>query len=115
MAKNNKVEEALLKYSRGEATLEETNKVLKEEGSGVTLNPMRNMFTADELLHTTLGDNAPATVNGYGFMDHGVGSMEKVHIVNGKTPDVNMGEEIAFVYVAGAKFQLKGDTLVVTD
>ena len=54
-------------------------------------------------------------MNGYGIMDHGVDSMEKVHIVNGKTPDVNMGEEIAFVYVAGAKFQLKGDTLVVTD
>lgn len=111
----NNVELTILKYSLGEASLEETNQALKDMGSAVRLDPNRNMFTADELLHTTLGENAPATVNGYGFMDHGVGAMEKVHIVNGKTPDVNMGEEIAFVYVAGAKFQLKGDTLVVTD
>ena len=115
MAKNVNLEETLLKYTKGEATLEETNKALKDMGSNLTLNPMRNMFTADELMNTKLGDNPPATVNGYGIMDHGVGSMEKVHIVNGKTPDVNMGEEIAFVYVAGAKFQLKGDTLVVID
>ena len=45
-------------------------------------------------------------------MDHGVGGLEKVHVVNGKTVDVNMGEEIAFVYIAGKKYELKGDTLV---
>lgn len=115
MAKFNELETTILDYTTGETSLEETNKKLKEIGSTLQLNPMRNMFTADELMNTKLGDEPPATVNGYGIMDHGVGSMEKVHIVNGKTPDVNMGEEIAFVYVAGAKFQLKGDTLVVTD
>ena len=115
MSKNVNLEETLLKYTAGEATLEETNAALKEAGSNLVLNPMRNMFTADELMNTKLGDEPPATLNGYGIMDHGVGSMEKVRIVDGKTVDVNMGEEIAFVYVAGAKFQLKGDTLVVTD
>ena len=44
-------------------------------------------------------------------MDHGVGDMEKVHVVDGRTPDVNMGEEIAFVYIAGRKYRLLGDIL----
>lgn len=115
MAKNNDLEVALLKYTKGEATLEETNKALKDMGSNLTLNPMRNMFSADELMNTKLGDEPPATVNGYGIMDHGVGSMEKVRVVDGKTPDVDMGAEIAFVYIAGAKFQLVGNVLKVVD
>ena len=45
-------------------------------------------------------------------MDHGVGCMEKVRVVNGKTVDVNMGAETAYVYIAGKKYELKGDTLV---
>ena len=49
--------------------------------------------------------------NGYGLMDHGVSCMEKVHVVNGKTVDVNMGAETACVYIAGKKYELKGDTL----
>ena len=32
--------------------------------------------------------------------------------VNGKTVDVNMGAETAYVYIAGKKYELKGDTLV---
>ena len=115
MAKNNDLEVTLLKYTKGEATLEETNKKLKEMGSNLTLNPMRNMFSAEELMGTSLGDNPPETVNGYGIMDHGVGSMEKVHVVDGKTPDVDMGAEVAFVYIAGAKFELVGNVLKVLD
>ena len=45
-------------------------------------------------------------------MEHGVGSLEKVHVVNGRTVDVDMGQEAAYVYIAGRKYQLKGDTLV---
>ena len=45
-------------------------------------------------------------------MDHGVGAFEKVHVVNGKTVDVNMGAETAYVYIAGKKYELKGDALV---
>ena len=57
----------------------------------------------------------PDQANGYGLMDHGVGSLEKVHVVNGKTVDVNMGAEIAYVYIAGKKYELKGDTLMDTN
>lgn len=110
MAKFNELETTILDYTAGETSLEETNKKLKEIGSTLYLNPMRNMFTADELMHTTVG-MTPDKANGWGIMDHGVGAMEKVHIVDGKTVDVNMGEEIAFVYICGKKYRLRGDTL----
>lgn len=105
------LEKTLLDYTKGEKTLEETNKALKDMGSNIYLNPARNLFSAEELMDTTLGEDPPATVNGYGIMDHGVGSMEKVHVVDGKTPDVNMGEETAFVYIGGECYRLRGDTL----
>lgn len=110
----NNLEKVILDYSRGEVGLDETNEKLKEMGSNITLNPMRNMFTAEELMNTVVGET-PDEANGYGIMDHGVGSMEKVHVVDGRTPDVNMGEEIAFVYIGGKKYELKGDTLVDTE
>ena len=109
------LEKTLLDYTKGEKTLEEANKALKEMGSNIYLNPARNLFSADELMGTTLGENPPDTVNGYGIMDHGVGSMEKVHVVNGRTVAVNMGEEIAFVYLAGRRYRLRGDVLTEED
>ena len=106
------VNEILEKYTKGEMTPDEANTALKEvEDNDLFLDPNRNIITQEEFLATTAGDT-PETVNGYGLMDHGVGCLEKVHVVDGKTPDVNMGEEIAFVHIAGRVYELKGDTLV---
>ena len=105
------LEKTLLDYTKGEKTLEEANKALKEMGSNIYLNPDRNKLTEEEKRSTTVG-YYPNQANGYGLMDHGVGCMEKVHVVNGKTVDVNMGQELALVYIAGKKYKLKGDTLV---
>lgn len=104
------IEEIILDYTRGEKNLEDTNAALKEVGSNVTLNPGRNVITEEELRATTVGDT-PEEANGWGLMDHGVGSHEKVHVVNGKTVDVNMGSEVAFVYIGGRKYRLCGDVL----
>lgn len=106
------VNEILEKYTKGEMTPDEANAALKEvEDNDLFLDPNRNIITQEEFMATTAGDT-PDTVNGYGLMDHGVGCLEKVHVVDGKTPDVNMGEEIAFVHIAGRIYELKGDTLV---
>ena len=102
--------EILNKYTTGEMTLPEANEALKEAGSGLYLNPDRNKLTEEEKRDTTIG-YYPDQANGYGLMDHGVGAFEKVHVVNGKTVDVNMGAETAYVYIAGKKYELKGDTL----
>lgn len=105
------IEEIILDYTKGEKDLPETNEALKEAGSNIFLNPDRNKLTEEEKRATTVG-YYPDQANGYGLMDHGVGCLEKVHVVNGKTVDVNMGAETAYVYIAGKKYELKGDTLV---
>ena len=105
------IEEIILDYTSGKTGLPETNQALKELECGLQLDPNRNVITQEEFVATTAGET-PDTVNGYGLMDHGVGCMEKVHVVNGRTVDVDMGEEYALVYIAGHKYQLKGDTLV---
>ena len=97
--------EILNKYTTGEMTLPEANEALREAEAGFTLDPNRNVITQEEFVATTAGET-PDTVNGY------VGCLEKVHVVNGKTVDVNMGAETAYVYIAGKKYELKGDTLV---
>lgn len=105
------IEEIILDYTKGEKDLPETNEALKEAGSNLYLNPDRNKLTEEEMRSTTVG-YYPDQANGWGLMDHGVGGMEKVHVVGGKTVDVNMGQEFAMVYIAGKKYELKGDTLV---
>ena len=108
------LEKTLLDYTKGEKTLEETNEALKKMGSNLTLNPARNLFSAQELMETHVGET-PDEANGWGIMDHGVGCLEKVHVVDGRTVDVNMGDEIAFVYMAGKRYRLRGDVLIEED
>ena len=108
------MEEVLLDYTQGEKTLEETNEALKALGSGLYLNPARNLFSAQELLETRAG-KTPDEANGWGILDHGVGCLEKVHVVKGRTVDVDMGQETAFVYLAGKRYRLRGDVLTEED
>ena len=105
------LENVLRKYTLGEASKDETNDALQELSSPLRLDPDRNVITPEELAETRVGET-PDEANGYGLMDHAVGCLEKVHVVDGKTPDVNMDEEIAFVHIAGRVYELKGDTLV---
>ena len=104
------IEEIILDYTKGEKDLPETNEALKEAGSDLYLNPDRNKLTEEEMRATTIG-YYPDQANGYGLMDHGVGCLEKVRVVNGKTVDVNMGAETAYVYIAGKKYRLRGNAL----
>ena len=105
------IEEIINDYTAGKVGPEDTNKALKEAGSGLQLDPTRNLFSAQELMETHVGDT-PDEANGWGLMDHGVGSHEKVHVVDGRTVDVDMGAEVAFVYIGGKTYELKGDKLV---
>ena len=118
------LEEVLYDYTRGEKTLEEANKALKELGCGLTLDPTRNLFSARELLETrgvtvvviTHQMNVIEEVcHRVAILDHGVGSLEKVHVVNGRTVDVDMGQETAYVYMAGKRYRLRGDVLTEED
>lgn len=108
------IDEIINDCTAGKVGLEDTNKALKEAGSGLQLDPTRNLFSAQELMEARVGDT-PAEANGWGIMDHGVGCLEKVHVVDGRTVDVDMGEEIAFVYIADKRYRLRGDLLTEED
>ena len=106
----NKFNNAMGLYTSGQIDYEEANAAFAACGSIVRLDPDNDILTEEEINATTLGDNAPYTINGYGMMDHGISNMEKVHVVDGKTA-INMGVERAYVYIAGEKYQLNGDEL----
>ena len=108
------LDEIINDYTSGKVGLPETNEALKELDCGLQLDPARNLLTAQELLETRAGET-PEEANGWGLMDHGIGCLEKVHVVDGRTVDVDMGEETAFVYIAGRRYRLRGDVLVEED
>lgn len=102
--------EILLDYTAGKTPLDETNAALKEAESNLNLNPERNALTAEELAATTVGET-PAEANGWGLMSHGFSTLQKVHVINGHTVNVDMGCELAFVYMGGKKYKLVGTQL----
>ena len=108
------LEDILHDYTRGDKPLDETNQELKKLDCGLQLDPTRNLFSAQELAETRVGET-PDEANGWGILDHGVGSLEKVHVVNGRTVDVDMGQETAYVYMAGKRYRLRGDVLTEED
>lgn len=113
----NDITDILFKYTTGESTLEQTNDALKEAGAGLRLDPMKNLFTPEDMLGAHVGDT-PEEANGYGLLDTGTGSMEKVRVTDGKLdeainqvmPDgtTNM---LAYVIIGPKRYEVKGDTL----
>ena len=77
-----KITKILLDYTSGKTPLEETNRALEDAGSDIRLNPAKNLFTPEELLATHTGET-PEEAEGYGLLDTGTGSMEKVHVTAG--------------------------------
>jgi hypothetical protein len=106
-----KVTDIIRKYSIAEATLEETNAALEIAGANVRLNPEKNTLTEDELAVTFAGDT-PETVGGWGLLDSGTGTLDKVHVVEGQLVNCNMGESFAMVFIGGKAYEVKGDTLI---
>lgn len=70
-------------YTAGETDLEGANAALAEAGAGFSLRPGQNEITDEERKQTVVG-YYPEQASGWGLLDTGTGSMEKVHIVNGK-------------------------------
>ena len=84
---------------------------IREERPGIQTMAQQ---AARELLETRARET-PDEANGWGILDHGVGSLEKVHVVNGRTVDVDMGQETAYVYMPGKRYRLRGDVLTEED
>ena len=111
------VTEIILKYTAGEATLEETNAALKEAGSGLYLDPMKNVLTEEDKRATTIG-YYPDQANGWGLLNSGTGPWDKCKVVNGKFSSAintvidGKPNMVAEFHIAGRTYKVMGDTLV---
>lgn len=104
-------DEMISKYTAGEATLEETNAALREAGAGLHLDPEKNVLTEEEKRATTIG-YYPDQANGWGLLDSGTGTLDKVHVVNGQMTDCDIGDSYALLSIAGRTYKVEGRTLV---
>lgn len=102
--------EIINKYTAGEATLETTNEALADAGAGFHLNPNKNVLTEDEKRATTVG-YYPEQANGYGLLDTGTGSLDKVQVKNGHLVGCDCGDMYALFCIAGKTYHVKGSVL----
>lgn len=108
---NNKLNVILNEYTAGSKTVEETNKALTEIGSGLYVDPEKNTITEEEKRQTVVG-YYPEQTNGFGLLDTGTGTMDKVQIKNGHLVNCDCGASYALVYVAGRMYHVNGTELV---
>ncbi len=113
----NDINEILREYTNGEADLEETNAALEEAGAPFRLDPERNTLTEEELDAAVTGDT-PEEASGFGLLDAGAGTLDKVHVTDGVL-DYAVNEVqadgstnmTAYVFIGGKRYDVKGDKL----
>ena len=110
MAKNVDLEKVLLDYAHGEKSADETNEALKEMGSTLTLDPSLNVITAEEMADTTISGDLK-TINGYVYVELGVGDPEKVRVIDSVLQGCDMGEQYAQAIVGPLWWEIKGDKI----
>lgn len=111
------INEIVKDYTTGETDLEAANAALKEAGAGFSFVPGQNEITEEDRRQTVVG-YYPEQASGFGLLDTGTGSMEKVCVTNGKLdhavnqvqPDgsTNMA---AYVIICGKTYEVFGDIL----
>ena len=105
-----KITEIINKYTAGEATLEDTNAALAELGAGIHLEPGKNELTAEETAAAKA--ETAANANGFGLLDTGTGTLDKVEVKDGHLVDCDCGEMYALCMIAGKIFRVQGTALV---
>lgn len=114
----NSIYETMKQYSSGELTAEEANRALKEAGATFHLDSARNELTEEEKRATTVG-YYPEQANGFGLLDTGTGTMDKVAVTTGtlayaanEVREDGSTNMLAFVYICGKRYEVKGRTMV---
>ena len=110
MSNINTINEIINKYTAGKATLEDTNAALAAAGSDLRIDPNHNALTAVELAQTTT--NSPATANGYGLLDMGLGKLSKVQVKDGHLVDNDVGDMYALLLIGGKTYHAEGAQVV---
>ena len=102
--------EILKKYTAGAATLDETNDALKEAGAGFHLEQCRHKLTNDEKQATFVGELPE--VRGFGLLDTGTGTLDKVEVQEGRLVNMSCGNMPALCIIGGRIFNVEGSQLV---
>lgn len=113
----NHIDKILKDYTAGEADLEAANTALAEAGAGFRLEPGRNGLTEEDRKQTVVGC-CPEQANGWGLLDTGTGSLERVHIQDGRLDfavnEVQPGgatNMVAYLIICGKTYEVFGDKL----
>ena len=106
----NHINEIIRAYTMGEKTQEETNQALQDAHAGIRLDPDRSRLTEAELRRTVVGCY-PEQANGFGMLDTGTGTMDKVAVKDGKLLNCDCGEMHAILHIAGRRYTVRGVTL----
>ena len=101
--------EILNKYTAGQTTLEETNAALAAMGAGIHLEPGKNELTAEETAAAKA--ETAANANGFGLLDTGTGTLDKVEVRDGHLVGCDCGEMYALCIFDGKPYQVKGTAL----
>ena len=101
------INKILKQWADGEKTVEETNEALK--GTGLYVDPDKQKIAEGE---GAVYCEDLSQINGYGLLDTGTGTLDKVKIKNGKLVD-SIGNMAALVLVGDVHYKVvDGDTLV---
>lgn len=113
-----KINEIIRDYTSGKTPVEETNAALKAEGAGYSLRPGQNTLTAEEIA-SAVGGPRPEDADGWGLLDTGTGSLDKVRVEHGVLTGgaINQVREdgtttmTAYVTIGGHVWEVYGDQL----
>ena len=96
----NDITKLICAYTRGDKTLEETNAALQVAGSGLYLDPEKNVIRPDE-------------VGRFGLLDTGTGVLDKVEIADGHLVSCDCGDMKALCMTDGRVYRVKGTELIL--
>lgn len=104
-------------YTSGKIPVTEANAALKEAGAGFHFEPGQNTLS-DEDIAGTVGGPRPQDAEGWGLLDTGTGTLDKVRVTGGKLDhpvnrvlDDGITSMRAYVYIGGYTWEVYGDTL----
>lgn len=103
----------LRRYTSGEFTAEQVNVELDKIGvNQYHLDTKKNELTDEERAVTSIGLFPPTTVNGFGLLDTGTGTMDKVEVKAGELANMDCGDMYALIYIGGEMYKVDGKKLI---
>lgn len=112
------INQIINQYTKGEITPEEANAALRKAGAGFSFRPSQNALTPEEIA-ATVGGPRPEDADGWGLLDTGTGTLDKVHVEHGVLTGgaINQVREdgsttmTAYVHIGGYTYEVYGDAL----